>query len=198
MKYFNHYLPVAILFSLLVLSGCTDDDVPEEVNEEEIVTDIILSFTPEGGGSVITATAKDPDGQGPKDIEIVTDIVLAADTQYTLTIALENSVAGESITEEIEEEADEHMFFFAWTEGFFTSPEGDGNIDNREGKVNYQDFDENSLPVGLETTWTTGVTVSSNGTFRIVLKHQPDIKSATSTVNDGESDVDLTWGLSVQ
>ena len=33
------------------------------------------------------------------------------------------------------------------------------------------------------------------GTFRIVLKHQPDIKSATSTVNDGGTDVDLTFGL---
>ena len=109
-------------------------------------------------------------------------------------MSLSNELEGEDITEEIAEEDEEHMFFFAWTEGLFASPEGDGNIDNRDDPVDYNDEDENGLPVGLSTTWTTGDSVPS-GTFQVVLKHQPDIKSETSTVDDGGTDIDLTFDV---
>ena len=33
----------------------------------------------------------------------------------------------------------------------------------------------------------------SGGTFRTVLKHQPDIKTAVSGVSDGGTDLDITW-----
>jgi len=62
--------------------------------------------------------------------------------------------------------------------------------------VNYNDFDGNNLPVGLSTTWETE-NAGGAGTFQVILKHQPDIKSATSTVNDGGTDVDLTWIVSI-
>jgi hypothetical protein len=64
--------------------------------------------------------------------------------------------------------------------------------------VNYNDFDENSLPVGLSTSWTTEcVEENVSGKFRLVLKHQPDIKSATSTAEDGGTDLDLEWDINV-
>jgi hypothetical protein len=100
------------------------------------------------------------------------------------------------ITEEVEEEADEHMFFFAWTNNTFSNPTGNGNVDNRSDAVNYVDKDSKGLPLGLETSWTTIIT-SGNGTFRVILKHQPDLKSATTTSNDGESDLDVTFNLTV-
>lgn len=180
----------------VMFMGCKDDDNPEPENEEEIITDVTLTFTPEGGGTPVVAAAEDPDGEGPEDIAIVSQIKLAPDTKYTLTIELENSVAGESITEEVEEESDEHMFFFAWTEGLFTDPEGNGNMDSRSDVVNYGDKDDANMPVGLTTTWTAGS--AGTGTFRVVLKHQPNIKSATSTSGDGESDVDLTWNIEIE
>lgn len=174
--------------------SCSDDDVPEAENEEEIITDITLTFT--GGGETITATAQDPDGEGPEDIEVTSSINLSANTEYTLAIELENSIEGESITEEVEEEGDEHMFFFAFTEGLFSDPAGDGNTDNRGDAVNYVDTDADGQPVGLSTTWTTAD--AGNGSFRVILKHQPGVKTATSTSSDGETDVDLTWTISVQ
>ena len=66
--------------------------------------------------------------------------------------------------------------------GYLDDPDGDGNIDNRDDPVNYGDMDDGGLPVGLLTDWTTACTVEGNVTdiFRVVLKHQPDIKSATS------------------
>jgi hypothetical protein len=35
----------------------------------------------------------------------------------------------------------------------------------------------------------------SAGTFRIALKHQPGIKSATSGFDDGGTDLDITWNI---
>ena len=171
-----------------------DAEAPPCENEEEIITDVVLTFTSEDSSSVVTATAQDPDGEGPLDLEVGGDIGLLPNTTYTLAITLSNEIEGEDITEEIEEEDEEHMFFFAWTEGLFASPAGDGNVDSRADTVNYLDEDENGLPVGLSTSWTTGDSVP-NGTFQVILKHQPDVKSDTSTVEDGGTDVDLTWNV---
>ena len=189
---------LALLFATLFLFSCEDDDVPPEENEEEIITDVTLTFTPDDGGTPITATAEDPDGEGPQDLAVIDDIVLSENTTYTLTMDLLNSIEGESITEEVEEEDEEHMFFFAWTDGLFSDPDGDGNLGagNRDDAVNYDDSDDDGNPLGLETTWTTAD--AGNGTFRVVLKHQPDIKSTTSDSTDGETDVDLSWNLLVQ
>lgn len=184
---------LAFAFPLL-LSSCNDDSVPEPENEEEVITDVTLTFTPAGGGETITAVSTDPDGEGPLD-RTTEEIVLNPNTTYILTIALENSLADENITEEVEQEADEHIFLFSWTEGIFSNPTGDGNIDNRNDAVNYMDMDVNSLPLGLETSWTTGT--SATGNFRLVLKHQPDSKTVSSGINTGETDVDITWPIQI-
>ncbi len=194
----NRFIFFLTLFFVLVwVTACNDDDdVPPAENEEEIITDVTLTFTPDGGGSAVTATAQDSDGEGPQGLEVQDNVVLAASTTYLLTMTLENSINGEDITEEIDAEDDEHLFFFGWTEGLFSNPAGNGNIDNRADAVRYLDEDENELPVGLETAWTTGTT--STGTFRILLKHQPNIKSEISTSQEGESDLDLTWDITIQ
>jgi len=192
------------ILGLMTFTACDDDDdnvdPPEEENEEEIITDVVLTFTPEGGGQSRTAAAEDPDGEGPMSLEIVSDIELEANTTYTLTMELENAIEMESITEEIEEEDEEHMFFFGWSGNVFSDPAGDGNIDDRDDAVNYNDSDDNGLPLGLNTTWTTGS--AGNGAFQVVLKHQPPVndqpvKTATSTADDGESDIDLSWDVTI-
>ena len=193
----------ALLFSVsLVFTACNDDDVPPEENEEETITDVTLRFTPTTGAPVI-ATWKDADGEGAGD-PVHTPVTLAANTTYTLTIDLINAIDPndpESISEEVEEEAEAHMFFFGWTGGLFSSPTGDGNLGagNRADPINYEDDDDPNgvgFPLGLETTWTTAG--ATTGTFRVVLKHQPDIKSATSDSTVGESDVDVTWEATVR
>jgi len=185
--------------SLLFLSGCKKDD-PKPENIPEAITKATLTFTPAGGAAVIV-TATDPDGDGPLPRTLSGPINLIKNVSYTLKITLINELAKPTdpeydITEEVEEEADEHIFFFAWTNNTFSNPTGNGNVDNRSDAVNYVDKDSKGLPLGLETSWTT-INASGNGTFRVILKHQPDLKSATSTSNDGESDLDLTFNLTV-
>ncbi len=187
-----------VLIAAMLFSACDDAETPEAENEEEIITDVTLTFTPEGGGTAITATAKDADGEGPGSLAVVKDIELAANTTYTLTLDLQNSIEMESITEEIEKEDDEHMFFFGFTNGLFSDPTGTGNIGagNRDKPLNYEDDDAAGNPLGLETKWTTGD--AATGTFRVILKHQPDLKTTTSDSTIGGSDVDISWDIEIQ
>ena len=207
MKLISSAAHVLLFTAILLFTSCANDDVPPEENEEEAITNITLTFRPSGGAPPVVATWEDADGEGAGD-PVLTPITLAANTTYTLTIDLINALDPndpESITEEVEEEADEHMFFFEWTDELFSDPTGDGNLGagNRADPVNYEDDDDDSndpndevFPLGLETTWTTGD--ATTGTFRVVLKHQPDIKSATSDSTDGESDVDISWEATVR
>ncbi len=197
MKYLQSLLAVTIIFGVI---SCGDDDepsAPAEENAEEVITDVVLTFTPQGGGATVTARAQDPDGDGPQDLQVLGDITLQSASNYELTLSLtneENPIDIEDITAEIREEAKEHMFFFSWTDGLFSDPTGNGNVDNRSDAVNYDDVDGDGLPLGLTTSWSTGP--SASGSFRVILKHQPDgIKTATSGTSDGDTDIDISWQI---
>jgi len=194
-------LPVSLVF----MSSCNNDD-PTPENIPELITQVTLTFAPAGGGSVVTVTATDPDGEGVQDLTVDGPINLLKEKQYTLTLTLINGLYnpgedGYDITDEVQAEGDEHQFFFRFSEGVFSSPAGTGNIkDNASsavGTINYLDEDSGGLPIGIETAWTTANTTASSKSFRIVLKHQPEIKSTTSTSLDGESDLDITFVLNV-
>lgn len=189
-----------VVFS--VLFACSED-VPKKEDVPELITQATLTFTPQEGDPIMV-TATDPDGEGVQPIEINGNINLSANTTYILTITLNNTIVTPSdpsydITAEVEEEGDEHMFFFGWTGNVFSDPSGNGNIDNRADAVNYSggenSLDENGLPLGLTTTWTTSST--GEGTFNVILKHQPEIKSETSGSDIGETDLMLAFPIHI-
>jgi len=189
--------------------GGTDVDItfPIEIveegdghnEEEEVISQIVLTFTPTSGGDAITATWFDSDGEGVGS-PTIDDINLAANTDYEMSITLANTLGmeDEDITAEIKEEDDEHMFFFEFTADIFSNPSGDGNVDNRTDPLNYNDQDANGNPVGLLTNWTTGAATSSAGNFRVILKHQPDLKTEVSDATVGGTDVDITLPINIQ
>lgn len=188
------------LMAMLFLISCNEDE-PTKEDTPEMITKVTLTFTPAAGGTAITATATDPDGEGVQDIGIDGPIDLDANTSYTLNLALVNELAdpgeaGYDITEEVKEEGDEHLFFFSWTNDVFADPAGNGNIDNRADDINYNDEDNTGQPIGLETSWTTAA--ASTGKFRVILKHQPELKTATSTAGTGETDLDIEFDVNVQ
>lgn len=193
MKTFKFSILASLLIGILSFSACSDDDAPPAENEEEVIDQVTLIFTPTGGAPLSYSA----EGAGGVNFTIPT-IMLDANTDYSLAIEVRNTAEGENITEEIEAEAEEHMFFFGWTDGLFASPAGDGNIGatSRDDAVNYADEDANGQPLGLSTTWTTAN--AATGEFRLILKHQPGIKTATSTSNDGESDIDMVWDIEIQ
>ena len=192
-----NYLLYAVL-TLFIFTACEEDEAaPEEENEVEVFTDVKLVFTPSGGGAAVEAAAQDPDGAGVQELQVLGTINLAANTEYTLTMVIENCLESpcELMNEEIEEEDDEHQFFFAFTNDVFTSPAGNGNIDSASDPLNYNDTDGNGNSLGLNTSWTTGS--ASNGTFTVQLQHQPDVKTATSGATDGDTDFALTFNLNI-
>lgn len=199
-------LSAALAFATAgLLFGCNDDD-PQKEDNPELITQATLTFTPSGGGTAVVVTATDPDGEGVQDIAVDAPINLSKDKTYVLTIDLINGLADPSepeydVTSEVEEEGIEHQFFFSWTNDVFSNPTGNGNIDNGSDVVDYtggdNSMDANNLPLGLTTTWTS-VASAASGTFRIVLKHQPDLKSDTSDSNTGETDLDITFAINVQ
>jgi len=192
----KNVLLLLALFSITLLFSCGDDDGPPDENEEEIIDLVTLTFTPTGGGNAIVVTATDPDGEGVMDMAPDAAIELASSTAYDLSIEFENTEEGEDITMEVQEEGAEHMIFFGFTADIFSNPAGDGNVDARADAVNYNDQDINGQEIGLSTSWTTG-SASTGGSFRIILKHQPDVKTATSGSSDGDTDVDIAWTINI-
>lgn len=195
----QRYIIAAFLAGVFVLTGC-DNEEPEPVNEPEVITDVKLIFTNDANANdVVEARAQDPDGEGVEELRILDDITLKVNTTYTLTYEILNSLVSpaEDIGEEILDEDDEHQIFFQFTEGAFTNPTGNGNIDRASDPINYNDSDDNNRPVGLSTTWTTSAT-AIDGTFTAKLQHQPDVKTDTSGATDGDTDFDLTFTLKVQ
>jgi hypothetical protein len=201
---FKNLQLLAILFSVITIIGCSNDDdiAPEEENEVEIFTDVTLIFTNTADNSdVVRASAQDPDGTGIQELQILDAITLAADTEYTLTYEILNALDPadvENIGDEILEEDNEHQFFFSFTENIFADPTGNGNIDATADPINYNDADENGNTVGLSSAWTTGGTASSEASFTVRLQHQPDVKTDTSGSNDGDTDFELTFALTIQ
>ena len=174
------------LISMLGFS-CSDDDdgTPEVVNEEEVITTMIVRLTPQGGGNTITLQSQDLDGDGPNAPEITVSGNLEDFTTYEGRIELLNETEDpvEDITEEIEEEAEEHQFFFSTT----------GSL----GNVTYTDADANANPIGLTFLMTTQQ--PGDGTISITLRHEP-LKPNDGTLAGagGETDIAQTFNVTVE
>tara|TARA_B110000211_G_C14075367_1_gene551799 strand:+ start:877 stop:1497 length:621 start_codon:yes stop_codon:yes gene_type:complete len=202
MNQVKKYSLMAILLAGITLTGCEkeDDEVPDKENEEEVITDVKLIFTNTANSNdIVEAKANDPDGVGVQELVILDEIDLDISKTYTLTFEVMNNLEdpGEDIGLEILEEDDEHQIFFSFSKNAFTNPLGNGNIDNASDPLDYNDVDGSGNPVGLSTSWTTSSTVLTGGSFTVRLQHQPDVKTASSGANDGDTDFELNFVLNI-
>lgn len=177
-----------MLFSLLlavtIVTSCDDDD-PEPVNEEELITTVNVTFTNQADQSVVTATFRDLDGDGG-NAPVITNPTLDANANYSVTVEfLDESDANdvEDITEEVEEEGDEHQVFFVVGSGLnFT--------------YTYGDTDGAGNPLGLIGTGATGA--AGSGNLNIVLRHEPTKPNTGLSDAGGETDIDVTFNVTIQ
>jgi len=182
------------LFMALMLSfivGCKkDDDSPKPndptinppVNEEELITSVILSFVDTAGVQPSVSYAfRDPDGDGGNAPTQHDTIRLVANTYYNTTIQLLNESVSptEDITLEVADEDDEHMFCYTPS--------------NTNVSVVRTDSD-GTYEVGITSRWFTGAT--ANGQTNVSLKHQPGVKDGTCT--PGDTDVEVTFVTEIQ
>lgn len=202
MKKYLSFPITFMLFGAFLFTSCNDDDdvaPPAEENPVEEFTYIEFIFTNvDDPNDVTKGIWEDEDGFGPMEPVILQHPVFSAETTYKLTFVMENRLVTpfEDLREEVEDEDDEHQIFFAFDETLFSDPEGNGNIDDRDSPINYLDFDENGLPLGLETLWTTG-SPQEGAFYRAVLGHQPGVKGPDSTWDSGDIDWDITFSIDV-
>ena len=177
--------------SMLALTGilftsCSDDDdaTPAPVNEEEVITTMNVTLMADSQPTV-TLQSQDLDGDGPNAPVIDISGNLAANTTYSGSIELlnETETPAEDITEEVEEEDEEHQFFF--TVG--------GSIT----EVTYSDQDGDGNPVGLSFDLMTGD--AGSGSLQITLRHEPKKPNDGSLADaGGETDIAQSFTLTIE
>ncbi len=185
----TNYIFIGLSFFMLILS-CSKDQPQDPVipNEEEVITTLELTLTPTDSGNPVIFSFKDLDGDGG-DAPTISGGTLRTNSTYTgylqLLNELENPVG--NISEEVEEEAEEHQFFFQST------------ISGMD--INYDDTDANGNPIGLAINVSTNT--ADSGTLRIILKHEPDkfatdVSSGDITNAGGETDIEVTFPINVE
>ncbi|WP_047415770.1 hypothetical protein [Cellulophaga sp. Hel_I_12] len=174
----------AFLFAGLLLTSCDDDENPIAINEEEVITTLTATLTPVGGGTTITLQTRDLDGEGPNDPVVTVSGNLMAGAVYNGTLVLLNETLNpaENITDEVEEESNEHQFFFTI-----------GGLDATAVSAN-NDSDGN--PLGTMFTLTAGA--ASTGTLTFTLRHEPKKPNTGLADAGGETDVSATFNVTIE
>ncbi|MEZ7940242.1 MAG: hypothetical protein QMB87_02680, partial [Flavobacteriales bacterium] len=147
MKKINLLLALGV-FSMLFITSCEKDEPDDPIipNEQEVITTLNYTLTPESGTPIILSF-RDLDGDGGNE-PIISDGTLASGMSYIGSMELLNELEdpAEDITLEVAEEELEHQFFY---ETSFPTELSDVNIA-------YNDLDEEGNPIGLSTVLTTG------------------------------------------
>lgn len=188
MKYIK--LTPCLFFVIVVMTSCSMDDItPQQVNETEVISDVTLIFT-DSEGMQKSYTYTDPkyrteDYQDPI-------IRLSRNRSYDVTVKFydkSNPDDIEDVTEEIEEEKDDHFVEYR----FYKASVDLTRTDNTEST------DENGIQIGLFTNWKTGN--SAEGSTTITLIHKPEIKKTANPDGNhigGETDAEVIFDLVIE
>ncbi len=182
-------LLVIVPFLIFFAASLTSCD-PTVENEQELITTVKLTLTSMSSDSVVTLLFQDLDGDGGNAPITTVSGTIAANQSYNAKIDIldETATPADDITTEVEAEGINHQLFYLPNNGLNLT-------------FAYSDVDANAKPIGISTAVSAGS--ASNGTLRIVLRHEPD-KSATNvsmgdiTNAGGETDFDVEFDVVVQ
>ena len=179
------FIKYALLASTLIFASCSDDDdnAPPLVNEEEVIT--TLTVTLESGSDTVVMQFQDLDGDGPDAATVTVSGPLSANTSYDGSIVLltETEEPAENINEEIEEEDLDHQFFYTVGAGLDVATE-------------YVDFDSAGNPLGLNFVLNTAG--ASSGELTFTLRHEPNKPNSGLDNAGGETDMEVTFDVTVE
>lgn len=200
----------AAAFAAVLTFGCADDDDsspvgPDEPDhhedddddhhgpgEEELITTLKLTLTPSGGGPTLTVQFQDLDGEGG-NAPVVDRIVVDAGTDYDGGVQVLNETESppEDITEEVEEEAEAHQFFYRTLGGFSTA-----TVSYADKESDYVTNSGADHPVGLAFTLSVPEG-AQNGQLRVILSHFDEAPKDGVNQSD-ETDIDVTFQVEVR
>lgn len=179
---------VALFLSLVLTLGSCQKEDPTIPIDEEVITTLVYTLTPQGGGTPVVFRFADPDGDGG-DAPVTTNGVLQANTTYDGVVTLFNEIAKptENVHTEVMDEAEEHQMFY---ENTFSN-----------AMIVYVDQDANGDDLGLKTTLTTGL--AEQATLTVILKHEPNKAAAGVAIDNaspagGETDIEVSFNVDIQ
>lgn len=188
MKSFN-LIPYFFIFILVFLFSCSNDDIPKQVVETEVITDVELTFK-ENDGKETTYTYTDPKYLTADYEEPV--IRLKTGKTYQVTSHFydkSNPDEIEDITEEVIEEKDAHFVEYRFHKVNIALTRRDGE----------EATDSDGIQIGVTTEWKVGE--SSEGSVQQTLIHQPESKSTSDPLGNhvgGETDVEVLFDLIIE
>lgn len=177
------YALLAIPF--LYFSCSDDDDAPEPINEEEVITTMTVTLVNhQNGNDVVTMQTQDLDGDGPNEPVVTVSGPLSAGTSYSGSVQFLNEMEdpAEDITEEVQEEDDEHQVFFS----------ASGVV----MEFVYMDFDGDGNPLG--TQFVLAPLGAGSGSLTITLVHEPTKPNDGLDTAGGEIDIQTTFSVTVE
>ncbi len=194
--YRKNYLLLLITILAISFYSCSSEDPIAEL-EQELITDVTLTFTEVDAQGTAIASPFEVKASDPQGIELgsnptIEPINLDKGKRYLMQITLFNSIENEDITAEIQEEDDEHQFYFL----------GSSVIGGQVLTYTYDDLDGDGNPIGLRG-FVQVVQNSSvnNSQLRLILRHDLD-KNFTGANNPhfegfvqagGETDLDIIF-----
>lgn len=180
----NNIILLLSTLTVLAVSSCKKDvDNPSHPhNDGEVITTLRLIFVDSANtADVRIAEFRDPDGPGGIAYDRFDTIqLLSSSTYYTQIVLLNETVTpADTISNEVLQEADEHLFCF--------TPVG------TSATVIITDTDVNNLPLGLRSSWYTAS--PGTGKMLVQLKHQPGTKNGSCS--SGETDVEIDFPVAI-
>jgi hypothetical protein len=180
-----NYLKNTALISLILISiGCKrdkdDPTDPIDINEEELITSVVLHFNDTESGVQFSSGWRDLDGPGGNS-PVIDSIILETNSIYDVTLQFldESKNPSTDITEEIKNEDQEHLLCFETSNSLVAIERTDS---------------DGQFEVGLLSKWISEKT--GDGSISVSLKHQPNVKDGTC--NPGETDVEVEFPLIVE
>lgn len=179
------FLATALFLVGLFAVSCSNDD-SNPVVDQEVITTMIATFVPQGGGETVVLTYSDLNG----DSQFLPAIgQFEAGVNYEGSLQLLNELVdpADDITLEIIEKELEHQFFFT--------------VNNGIGSFNYLDFDVNNNPIGLNFLFSVN-NVTTNGNLTIILRHDLDkngvgVSSGNIDNAGGETDIEVVFPIQI-
>jgi hypothetical protein len=181
----NVKILVTVILATLSLASCSDDDdLPEVINEEEVITTMTITLVPDNDGASVILKTQDLDGDGP-DEPVVTSGKLVAGVTYDGSIELLNELEtpAEDITLEVIEEDLDHQIFYTIASDLGVT------IDN----VN---LDSEGNLLGTEFKLTAGA--ASSGLLTFTLRHEPTKPNTGLEDAGGETDIEVSFNVEVE
>lgn len=180
----KHGLLLLVGCLILGFSSCKEKEV-EPTEENELITTVKLNF--ENAGAVTTFKYSDPDGDGGA-MPSIEKINLQPNKAYNLTIELldESKSPALNISDEVSEEADEHLFIYTPSPSTLLT-------------YVYGDKDSKNFGVGLVGKITTNST--GTGKLKVQLRHQPPVGGVATkngTATPGSDDINIDFDVEVK